>query len=122
MKWGGNVTYEERHNFLLENGICTTCGKAPAAKGHTSCLSCLDNFGVIYEGRRERMQKYYREHAEKINEVKRRRYAERKAQGLCIACARPAVEGTIYCETCRRKKNERARRRNHDRKCGGQGC
>lgn len=113
------MTYKERHELLKSLGLCTTCGKAPAAKGHTSCLSCLDNFGIIYEGRREQMQQYYREHAEEINAVKRRRYAERKAQGLCIACAMPAVDGMIYCEACRQKKNERARRRYNDRKRSG---
>ena len=105
--------------FLLEHGICTTCGKAMAVKGRKSCLNCLDKFKVVYERRRAKVKTYYREHIDDCKERNQVRYQQRKKMGLCVMCGKKAIEGKVRCERCRLKANSYNGRRSRGRKCGG---
>lgn len=66
-------------------GICTTCHKKQAAKGQL-CLEC-------WRKRQNRREK------EKIGRLRRgMHWAEKKAQGRCFYCEKPAIEGKCFCE------------------------
>lgn len=117
MKWGGKVTHEERRAFLVENGICTRCGKALAAKERNLCPACLDYVKIIYEHRKARTKLYYQTNAEELKASHRRLYYERKEKGLCVCCGKSApVEGLTRCQKCREKVNADYRRRYHEQK------
>ena len=109
------MNHKERHAFLLENGICTTCGKEMAAKGHTSCLSCLEQFKIIYEKRREKCQLYDQQNRESYYARNREKYRRNRELGLCVICGNPS-DGFSRCIRCRKKENDRERVRKHERK------
>lgn len=76
--------YHERKEW----GVCATCGK-PRRNGETTvmCVHCL-----------EKRAKMRQENREKINEYARARRQRFKAQGLCIDCGKPAIQGQTRCE------------------------
>ena len=100
---------KEKREFELENGICTTCHKAIAVKGHTSCLSCLDDFKIIYERRRARGNLWHQRHRKELNATHRVKYAYMKEHGLCVVCGRK-TDGKVRCTRCNAKNNEKQRR------------
>jgi len=108
------MTKKERAAFLLEYGMCTTCGKAMAAKGRHSCLNCLDDFKTIYEQRRAKAKVYYQEHIDDFKKRNQVRYHQRKTMGLCVICGKKAVEGKVRCAVCRIKTNEKERMRYYE--------
>lgn len=112
MLWSGDMTRKERTAFLLENGICTTCGKMKAAEGRNSCLNCLDSFKVIYEERKAKRKMWYQNHKEEIKTQHKKHREELKRLGLCVMCGKKAVEGLTICQMCRNKK-----RRYYDERC-----
>ena len=88
-------------------GLCTSCGNAPAAPGRVSCEPCQ-------ERRRAK---------------ERRRYAARRAAGLCTNCGTPAFDAVAYCGPCavirnaRRppeRRNDAARLKYAERRARGQ--
>lgn len=90
----GNVS-KERYKELDEWGICHSCKKKFKAPGKQFCLDCLDKKKAITARYRENHpltdeQKAVRaEHRKKL-------YNERKENGLCIRCGKPATHGK-YC-------------------------
>ena len=114
------MNVKERRKFELENGICTTCHKAMAAKGHTSCLSCLDDFRIIYERRRARGNLWHQQYNEEMRAKHKETYQYRRSKGLCVTCGLKTKDGMSRCERCRLKHNAKQRRRYNERKCGGQ--
>ncbi|MDE0175503.1 MAG: hypothetical protein OYH76_18340 [Defluviicoccus sp.] len=78
-------------------GLCTQCGRAPAADGRAVCEPCR-------EARRAR---------------ERARYAARRANRVCVRCAGPAIGGSSRCGRCATLEAERVpseRRSAADRK------
>ena len=89
-----------------EAGLCVRCGKPPAVEGGKLCAPCQ-------EQRRAK---------------ERRKYARRRAAGLCTNCGTPAVDGQAYCGPCafvrssRRStevRNAAARRKYAERRAQG---
>lgn len=105
------MTYKERTQFLKENGLCTRCGKAPATPGHSTCPNCRDYAKVIYEKRKAQGKLWVQNHSEEYYAQKKEQYYERKEQGLCVLCGKPAVDGLIYCPRCRIKNREYCQKR-----------
>ena len=83
-----NERYRESHlrNKKARNakriaaGICTQCGKRPAAEGRTLCEVCIAK-------NRKTAYRYFAE-------TRRKGYAE---LGLCKICGKPVVEGYAFC-------------------------
>lgn len=65
-------------------GICATCGKRPAARGHRACLECS------LKRRRIRDRRYN-------NEIPR---SMRPGLGLCYVCGATVLQGKTTCATC----------------------
>lgn len=63
-------------------GKCMMCGQVPFAPGHKVCNRCLQM------------------KAARSKEV----YYERKANGLCVRCGKPAVPGKVKCAECAKKQ------------------
>ncbi len=109
-------------------GVCTRCGKRPAADGRSSCGPCL-------EKRRASDRAKYRagKAAGKLyggaNAAAKRKYARAKSKrnqkarleaGLCIRCGKqPPVEGGTTCATCREKRQAAERRQYRERRARG---
>jgi hypothetical protein len=46
---------------------------------------------------KDRFQKFYYEHRDRLNNERRSLYTERKAKGLCVRCGKKAVKGSVFC-------------------------
>lgn len=96
----------ETHNRMTrwrkEQGVCTLCGKSKVRKGLTMCQTCA-----------ERMREYKKRswaaksadekaaYRKRVNERRRQKRAERKAQGLCVRCGKnKARDGITLCAAC----------------------
>ena len=110
------------------DGICTRCGKAPAAEGRTACEPCLEKrraadlakyaagkaAGLSYGGADPVARKKYARARSK------RRQKARIEAGLCIRCgARPPAEGGTTCTPCRDKRQQAERRQYAERRAAG---
>ena len=100
---GARASGRKRRRQRREDGLCTRCGRRPAAEGGTTCGPC-----------REARQAADRE-----------LYASRRAAGLCGRCGGPAADGGSRCAPCAaleterispERKNAAARRRYAERK------
>lgn len=86
----------ETYYWYKSKGICPMCKVMMAAPGRVYCEACL-------KIKAKRAQKYGGEY----NKQKCKEFRERqKAKGLCVYCARPAVEGRVLCAACARKNSE----------------
>ena len=75
--------HRRRRKAWGEAGLCVRCGKPPAVEGAATCASCN----------------------EKRRAKDRRKYAERRADGLCTKCGTPALDGMAYCGPCAEVRN-----------------
>ena len=109
-------------------GLCTGCGKQPAAPGRASCEPCLKQrraedraryaagkaAGKLYGGTNPETKRRAARAASK-----RRQKAWREA-GLCVRCGQPpAVEGGRLCTPCQEKRRARERRKYAGRRAAG---
>lgn len=109
------MTSQEKYILLDKLRLCHRCEKARPAPGRKYCFDCLDKIS-------EYNAKHYDK--EKSKEYQHRRkeiYNEKKAQGICVRCTKPATHG-IYCYECSIKAKrhnaataERRKRERHDR-------
>lgn len=91
---------KDQYDWYKSHGICVHCRHEKAAKGHVLCLNCLDDARVrYYKNHAEERKKRWAEHREEEQARKRALYHERKEQGLCTKCGKPARFGT-FCYTC----------------------
>ena len=93
---------KKRYYRLKEAGICTTCGRVEAYKGHLKCLVCMMDDRERMRGKKESPEKKARRKA---------RMLELKEKGLCYYCRQPNDDGQVYCKACRDKINRRKRAR-----------
>ncbi len=109
-------------------GLCTRCGKQPAADGRASCEPCLEKrraddraryaagkaAGLPYGGANAEAKR-------KAARLKsRRRQKARAGAGLCIRCGkRPPVEGGTTCQPCRDRRQAAERRQYDERRAAG---
>ncbi len=109
-------------------GVCTRCGKLPAAEGRSSCEPCLEKrraadrakyaaskaAGKPYGGADPAAKR-------KSGRAKsRRRRKARIEAGLCIRCGRrPPAGGGTTCASCREKRQAADRRQYAERRAAG---
>jgi hypothetical protein len=74
---------KKRKVEALNSGICTWCYKEPVKEGRTTCDKCNER-GL---------------------EGQRRRRLQRKIEGTCHFCSKPASPGYVLCEYHRKKQN-----------------
>ena len=91
----------ERREWYKAHGICIQCGHEEAVPGRLMCGECLY----------ERNAHWWTVHTTEENTIYRRElYARYRAEGKCVECGRPAVEGRCMCQSCREKHNRAGRR------------
>ena len=111
-----------------EAGLCTRCGKQPAAEGRASCEPCLEKrrkadrekyaagkaAGLLYGGANPDAKR------KNARAKSKRRQKARIEAGLCIRCGkRPPAEGGTTCRPCRDKRQAAERRKYFDRRQAG---
>ena len=109
-------------------GLCTSCGNAPAAPGRVTCEPCLEQRRAEdrarYAAGKAAGQPYGGANAETKRRSarakgKRRRKAWREA-GLCLRCGKPpAVEGGKICAPCQERRRAKERRKYAARRAAG---
>ncbi len=109
-------------------GLCTVCGKAPAAPGRVSCEPCLEKRRASDRAKYAAGKAAGKPYGGADPEVRRRaarargrrrREAWREA-GLCLRCGNPpAVEGGTICSPCQEKRRAKARRKYAERRAAG---
>ena len=88
----------KNYYWYKEHGICVKCHQADAIRGQTFCPNCRDADRERQRRYRERIEGEKRvERLKKQREQNKRRYAEKKELGICVACERAAVPGRTYC-------------------------
>ena len=122
----------ERHRRRTEErrsmGLCIKCGRRRHSPERSLCESCLER------GRIAERARYVRARAEgaayggrcpesrrrMARERNRRRRHERREAGLCVNCgARPPVQGSTVCETCREERRAAERELYAERRARG---
>ena len=109
-------------------GLCSRCGREPAAPGRSSCEMCLEKrrepdraryaagkaAGLAYGGANVEAKR-------RAGRAKsKRRQKARREAGLCIRCGkRPPVEGGTTCAPCRGKRQAAERRQYAERRTAG---
>ena len=129
---GARANSRKRRRARREDGLCTRCGRRPAAEGGTTCGPCREARQAadreLYASRRaaglcgrcggtaadggSRCAPCAALEAERIsperkNAAARRRYAERRARGLCTDCGQPS-QGAARCAPCAKRSHERS--------------
>ncbi len=118
-----------------EAGLCTRCGKQPAAEGRASCGPCLEKRRAADRAKYAAGKAAGLPYGGSDIESKRRsartrskkRQKDRIEAGLCIRCGKqPPAEGGTTCQPCRDKRQAAERRQYRDRRaallctrCGG---
>ena len=112
----------------LAEGICTRCGKLPAAEGRTSCEPCLEKRRASDRARyaigKARGLKYggANPHAKRrAGRARSRKLQKARIEaGLCIRCGKQQpVKGGTTCATCREKRQAAERRQYAERRAAG---
>ncbi len=109
-------------------GVCTRCGKLPAAEGRSSCEPCLEKrraadrakyaagkaAGKLYGGADPAAKR-------RAGRAKsKRRQKERMEAGLCIRCGKhPPAEAGTTCAPCREKRQAAERQQYAERRATG---
>ena len=122
----------ERNRRVAEarraEGICTSCGNAPAAAGRVTCEPCLEqrraDDRARYAAGKAAGKPYGGANPETKRRAARARHQRRKqawrAAGLCVNCgASPEVEGAASCDSCKEKRRARGRRKYAERRAAG---
>ena len=109
-------------------GLCTGCGKSPAAPGRVSCEPCLEKRRASDRANYAAGKAAGKPYGGANPEVRRRaarargkrlRKAWREA-GLCVKCGKPPeAEGGTICSPCREKRRAKARRKYAERRAAG---
>ena len=109
-------------------GLCSRCGREPAAPGRSSCGPCLEKRRASdrakYAAGKAAGLKYGGADAEAKRRAgrakSRRRQKARIEAGLCIRCGRqPPVEGGTTCAPCRAKRQQAEQRQYAERRAAG---
>ena len=107
------------HGHVLGDGLCTPCGKAPAAVGRTACEPYLEKRRAVYRARYAAGKdagKIYRAanmdaKRRSARASNRRCQAKRREAGPCIRCGkRPPVEGRTTFDTASPRGRSRSGR------------
>ena len=117
-----------QHAARQAAGLCTSCGREPAAPGRLSCEPCLEKRRAGDRARHARAKAEGRPYGGRDPEAKRnadrergrRRRAERREAGLCVRCGTvPPVQGRGLCEPCRDDRRQAKQARRDERRAAG---
>ena len=112
----------------IAQGLCTRCGKAPAAPSRASCESCLATrreadrtsyaagkaAGLLYGGANADAKR----RSARAQSMKRQK--ARREAGLCIRCGQhPPAEGGVTCAPCRDRCQAAERQQYAERRATG---
>lgn len=97
------------YEWLDSMKICHRCKKARQAPGRKFCFDCLDRI------REENAKRYDPEKAKRYQARRREIYQEKKKNGVCVRCSKPATHG-IYCYEHSINAKRRSQRRAEERK------
>ena len=102
----------------IAQGLCTRCGKAPAAPDRASCESCLatrrEAAGMLYGGANADAKR------RSARAQSRKRQKARREAALCIRCGQhPPVEGGTTCGPCRDRRQAAERQQYAERRARG---
>lgn len=97
------------YEWLTEMSLCHKCRKQKPAPGKKYCFDCLD---AIREYDRRR---YNQENAKQYQKRRREIYHEKKENGICVRCSKPATHG-IYCYEHSIKQKKRSQERSRIRR------
>ena len=112
----------------IAQGLCTRCGKTPAAPGRASCESCLATrreadwasyaagkaAGMLYGGGNADAKR------RSARAQSRKRPKARREAGQCIRCGQhPPVEGGTTCAPCRDRRQAAERQQYVERRAAG---
>ena len=112
----------------LVRGVCTRCGKHPAAPERKNCEPCIENRRAADRARYAAGKAAGKLYGGADPAVKRRsarakskqRQKTRRVAGFCIRCgARPPVDGGTTCTPCRDKRQAAERRQYAERRATG---
>lgn len=106
------MTSGEKYALLDRLNLCHRCEKAKPFPGKKYCAECLEKIAE-YNARCYDPQK-----AKQYQARRREIYQQRKEQGICVRCSKPATHG-LYCYECsikaKRKNAATAERRKWER-------
>ena len=109
-------------------GLCTRCGRQPAAPDRSSCEPCLEKRREADRAKYAAAKAAGKPYGGADPAAKRRagrakskrRQKARKEAGLCIRCGqRPPAEGGTTCAPCREKRQAAERRQYASRRAAG---
>ena len=95
-----NAYLRKRRNEKIEAGICITC-PAPPLPNQRQCAKCQKRqreFSRKHAAKRAEDKPRYEQHLANVRAANKKRWAERRALGLCLICGEPAKEGFVKCE------------------------
>lgn len=106
------------YQWYKDAGVCPRCMKNPCADNRSACLECLAKDAEKKREQRARMTADQRKtRNKKINQLRAKRYENRKAQGLCVTCGKRApAPNRVRCGICLAKARRAAQ--NHREKIG----
>lgn len=94
----------DNYEWAKARGLCTQCMKERAAKGRTMCLVCLSVSAERNAKCNAKLDEFTRnERKAKNREKMRNLYQERRKNGQCTRCGKPA-DGKSFCNECRLKR------------------
>lgn len=89
-----------------EKGLCVSCGEPNPNKSFLNCPTCRKKASEIKKAQ-------YLKNPERVKENNKKYKSNtilmRKANGLCVDCGEPAVEGKRLCSECLERKKINAR-------------
>lgn len=105
---------ETLYEWRKRMGLCVGCGKERPFHGYVKCAACIEKAGEASRKCRAKEENRIK-YNQKARERKKELIEERKEKGLCPSCGKPPKGDYIYCERCRRKKNEARRAKSYRR-------
>lgn len=97
------MTSAEKYALLDKLGLCHRCEKARPAPWRKFCFDCLERISA------DNAKRYDPQKAREYQSRRREIYRQKKADGICVRCSKPATHG-IYCYEC----SIRAKKHNQD--------
>lgn len=95
----GRIRSAETRRFQKEHHICTRCGKRKAEAERTYCVECT--IKRMEEDNNRIRKPLTASRKERAKELRRKKYAERKASGICTRCGKhQPVKGKTRCIDC----------------------
>lgn len=106
------MTSVEKYALLDKLRLCHRCEKARPAPGRKYCFDCLEKIAADNDKR------YNSQKAKEYQLRRKEIYQQKKTQGICVRCSKPATHG-LYCYECsikvKRHNQGTAQRRKRER-------